>query len=77
MMIEKPVRSIVKAISWRITGTLDTMVVSYIVTRELTIALSIGMIEVFTKLLIYYMHERIWNKIHFGRVKAKTPDYQI
>ena len=76
-MIEKPVRSIVKAISWRVTGTLDTMFVSYIVTRKLSIAFSIGMIEVFTKLIIYYVHERVWNKIKFGRIEPKAPEYQI
>ena len=75
-MIEKPYRSFVKAVSWRATGTLDTMVVSYIVTGEAKLAVSIGAIEFFTKICLYYFHERVWNKIPFGRVKTKE-DYTI
>ena len=55
-MIEKPARSLVKAISWRVTGTLDTIFVSWFITRSFTLALSIGGVEVFTKLIIYYLH---------------------
>ena len=76
-MIEKPARSLVKAISWRITGTLDTILVSWFVTRSFMLAISIGGVEVFTKLIIYYFHERAWNKIHFGRETPKEPEYQI
>ncbi|MDO8784790.1 MAG: DUF2061 domain-containing protein [Syntrophales bacterium] len=76
-MIEKPVRSIAKALSWRITGTLDTIIVSWVITRSFKLAISIGGVEVFTKLIIYYLHERTWNKIHFGREMSKTPEYQI
>jgi uncharacterized membrane protein len=76
-MIEKPARSLVKAISWRLTGTLDTILVSWFVTKSFTLAISIGGVEVFTKLIIYYLHERAWNKIHFGRETTKVPEYQI
>ena len=69
-------RSIVKAISWRVTGTLDTMVVSFIVTGSPTAALTIGVLELVTKTLLYYYHERVWNKIKYGRVK-KEAEYQI
>lgn len=74
-MRDKPIRSILKTISWRLTGTLDTIVISYIITRELSWALSIGFIEVFSKLILYYFHERMWERINVGR--AKPPDYQI
>lgn len=56
-------KSLVKSISWRVLGTLDTIVISWILTGELTLALSIGSIEVFTKLFLYYAHERFWNII--------------
>ncbi len=69
-------RSVVKAISWRATGTLDTMVVSFLVTRRLKLALSIGFVELFTKIALYYLHERVWDKIRFGRTKA-VDDYEI
>lgn len=54
-------KSLVKAISWRIIGTLDTIVISWILTGTLTVALSIGSIELFTKFFLYYAHERLWN----------------
>ena len=76
-MVEKPYRSVVKAISWRITGTLDTILVSFLISRRLTVAFSIGFVELFTKIGLYYLHERIWNKIKFGRETPTPIDYQI
>lgn len=55
--------SFLKGISWRIVGTVDTMIISYIVTGELTLAISIGMIEVFTKIVLFYFHDRLWERI--------------
>ena len=76
MVVEAHYRSIIKAISWRITGTLDTVFWAFIITGKLEWALSIGAIELFTKILLYYLHERIWNKIKIG--KKEVPDnYQI
>lgn len=76
-MIEKHYRSITKAVSWRVTGTLDTIIISFIVTGEIKLAVSIGFIELFTKLILYYFHERMWNRISFGRIKPLPGDYQI
>lgn len=76
-MKDKHYRSIVKAISWRTLGTIDTMIVSFFVTGNLVMAVSIGSIEVVTKIVIYYLHERVWEKIDFGRVKVVENDYQI
>ncbi len=56
-------KSLVKSISWRVLGTLDTIVISWILTGKLAVALSIGSIEIFTKLFLYYAHERLWNVI--------------
>jgi uncharacterized membrane protein len=75
-MMEHRYRSIVKAISWRVTGTMDTFIVSYLVTQKFTIALSISGVEVFTKMILYYFHERLWNRLKFGR-KEVEPDYNI
>lgn len=74
-MQEKAYRSVVKTISWRVLGTLDTIVISYLITGSLVMAASIGSIEVITKMILYYFHERAWNKSSFGKVKE--PDYQI
>jgi uncharacterized membrane protein len=60
-------RSFAKAVSWRVTGTIDTMMVSYIITGNPLMALKIGAVEVMTKILLYYFHERIWGKIQWGR----------
>lgn len=54
-------KSLAKAISWRIVGTLDTIIISWVLTGTLTLALSIGSIELFTKFFLYYAHERLWN----------------
>ncbi len=75
-MHEKAYRSVVKSISWRVLGTLDTMIISYIITGNLIMAASIGSIEVVTKMFLYYIHERSWNKISLGKVKVEN-DYQI
>ncbi|TLP39161.1 DUF2061 domain-containing protein [Arcobacter arenosus] len=74
-MAEKARRSIAKTVSWRTVGTLDTIIISYFITGNLTMAASIGSIELFTKMALYYFHERAWNKISFGKVQE--PDYQI
>ncbi|CAM3479807.1 DUF2061 domain-containing protein [Arcobacter aquimarinus] len=76
-MHEKAYRSVVKTISWRTVGTLDTMIISYFVTGNLVMAASIGTIELVTKMVLYYFHERAWNKLSFGRVKTQENDYQI
>lgn len=76
-MHEKPYRSVVKTISWRTVGTLDTIIISYFITGNLVMAASIGSIEVITKMILYYFHERAWNKLSFGRIKQAENDYQI
>ena len=60
---EKWSRTLLKTVSWRVVGTLDTMLVSYILTGELTMAFSIGSIEVASKMILYFFHERLWAKI--------------
>jgi uncharacterized membrane protein len=75
-MSEKHSRSVVKAISWRATGTVDTILISYLVTGHVKAALSIGFVELFTKIGLYYAHERVWNKISFGKEKVRK-DYEI
>jgi uncharacterized membrane protein len=60
-------RSIIKAITWRTLGTIDTIVIAYVLTGEIKTALSIGGIEVFTKMMLYFFHERVWNTIKWGK----------
>jgi adenylylsulfate kinase len=60
------VRHITKSITWRIIGTIDTMVIAWLVTGKLVLAFTIGSVEVFTKIALYYFHERAWYRINFG-----------
>ena len=59
-------RSLLKAISWRIVGTLDTMALGWIITGNPIMGLKIGALELFTKFILYYFHERIWLRFKFG-----------
>jgi uncharacterized membrane protein len=62
-------RSFTKALSWRVTGTIDTLIISLVVTGSIKLAATIGLTEVVTKSLLYYLHERAWLKIPYGRKK--------
>ncbi|MDT0645408.1 DUF2061 domain-containing protein [Zunongwangia sp. F260] len=64
---EKPMRSIAKTVSWRIVGTMDTVAISWVLTGEIKTAMAIGSVELVTKMILYFGHERIWNKINFGK----------
>ncbi|WP_339893135.1 DUF2061 domain-containing protein [uncultured Algibacter sp.] len=64
---EKPIRSVVKSLSWRTIGTLDTILISWVITGKLDLAFSIGGIELVTKMFLYFFHERLWNSIKWGK----------
>ena len=64
---EKIKRSLVKTISWRIVGTIATIIISYAITGTLALAFSIGIVELVSKLILYFFHERAWNKIKWGK----------
>jgi uncharacterized membrane protein len=55
-------RHIAKTISWRVIGTLDTMIISAIITGSWSLGLAIGGIEIVTKMILYFLHERAWYK---------------
>ena len=62
-----PARHLAKAVTWRILGTLDTILISWFFTGSLAIGAAIGGFEVITKTILYYGHERVWYKyIKFG-----------
>lgn len=66
-MSESSIRSLVKAISWRLTGTLDTFIISWVITGHAIMAGSIASVEIVTKLVLFWLHERGWNKISWGK----------
>jgi uncharacterized membrane protein len=63
---ERHRRSLVKAVTWRITGSVDTFVISFIITGRLALAGSIAGTEIFTKVALYYFHERVWAVVRWG-----------
>ena len=60
-------RSLVKTISWRVVGTITTVVISYVITGTIALAFSIGGIELVSKMVLYFFHERAWEKIKWGK----------
>jgi uncharacterized membrane protein len=64
---ETHTRSVLKAVSWRTLGTLDTFAISWFMTGRVEIAGSIAGLEVATKIAWYYLHERVWAAIPWGR----------
>ena len=65
-MSDQPVCSLAKAISWRITGTLDTFFISWLITGHALIASGIALTEIMTKVGLFWAHERVWNRIKWG-----------
>ena len=69
MFAESALRSILKAISWRVVATLTTSVLVYLFTGRTDIAVTIGLLEALTKIILYFGHERIWNRLNVGRAQ--------
>jgi uncharacterized membrane protein len=67
-------RSLVKAISWRLVGSMDTFILSWLITGKLRFAFSIAGVETITKILLYYFHERAWAIVPWGRAPAAEPE---
>ncbi|MGA0277491.1 MAG: DUF2061 domain-containing protein [Candidatus Kariarchaeum pelagius] len=59
-------RHILKTITWRIVGTIDTIILGWLISGDPTIGLSVGGAELATKMILYYIHERVWYKFDFG-----------
>lgn len=64
---DSPGRSILKAISWRVVATATTMAIIYYVSGSLDWALVGGGLDIVLKLLLYYLHERLWTNIQWGK----------
>jgi uncharacterized membrane protein len=59
-------RHLLKTITWRIVGTLDTVALGWLVSGDIAVGMTIGSLEVFTKMILYYLHERAWYRFDFG-----------
>jgi len=64
-------RHLMKTVTWRLLGTLDTVVLAWLISGNPMIGLKIGMVEVVTKMILYYLHETIWYKFDFGLEKRE------
>ncbi|WP_223548854.1 DUF2061 domain-containing protein [Aestuariivivens sp. NBU2969] len=64
---EKVKRSLVKTISWRVIGTLDTLILSWLIVGEVKTAAAIASVEFVSKMILYFFHERAWNNIKWGK----------
>jgi uncharacterized membrane protein len=73
--MESHTRSLAKAISYRILGSLCTAGIFLVLTGQLSLSLGAGALDMVVKLALYFVHERIWNHIPFGRVRP--PEYEI
>lgn len=61
-------RSLIKAITWRITGSGATFLISWLISGNLTMASSIAVVQLTLNTILYFCHERIWNKINWGKI---------
>jgi adenylylsulfate kinase len=75
MQYETRKRSILKAVSWRTLATITTAAIVFMFTGKVALALTVGFLEVFAKMALYFVHERVWQKLHFG--KREVPAFVV
>jgi uncharacterized membrane protein len=66
-MNDTPQRSLTKTISWRITGSGATFLISYLILGDIAVAGSIALLQITANTILYFVHERIWNRVQWGR----------
>jgi adenylylsulfate kinase len=66
-MKEKHARSITKAITWRVFASCITMLIVFVFTGKAALSLGIGLFEIVSKLILYYTHERMWDRVRWGK----------
>ena len=66
-MSDTPCRSLVKTVSWRLTGSGATFLISYLIAGDFAVAGTIAIIQLVSNTILYFIHERVWNKISWGR----------
>jgi len=64
-------RHFVKALSWRFIGTMDTMLLGWIISGDPMVGVKIGAVELVTKIILYYAHERAWYRLSSYGVKKR------
>ena len=69
-------RTVAKTLSWRLVATVITTAITFALTRKLEFAATVGVLDTIVKFGSYYVHERLWNNINFGRAASET-EYEI
>ena len=75
--MESRSRSLIKAISWRVTALIVTVGVVLVVTGDTDLAAAVGVADALIKIALYYLHERVWNRVGIGRGGSQTPQTKI
>lgn len=71
MFRETHARSVMKALSWRVTGTVATTALVFAFTRQLTLSLAVGGLEFVSKIVMFWGHERVWDRLRFGKEEVR------
>ena len=74
-MTDSNARSFAKAISYRVLGSTGTAMVVFFFSGNMTLSMGAGALDMLVKITLYFVHERIWNHIPYGR--TKPPEYEI
>jgi uncharacterized membrane protein len=76
--MESTTRSIAKAVSYRLLGSISTALIVFFFSGNAKVSLGVGALDVVLKMALYYVHERVWNHISYGREKQPpAPEYEI
>ena len=73
--MESNTRSIAKAVSYRVLGSLSTALIVFVFSGDMKVSAGVGVLDMVVKMALYYLHERLWNHIPFGR--QRPPEYEI
>ena len=73
-LLESRKRHIGKTITWRVVGTMDTMLLAWWISGNPLTGMKIGVAELFTKMIFYYLHERIWHRSRFGLTEKNVKE---
>lgn len=61
-------RTVAKTVSWRITGSASTFLISFLISGNFAVAGSIALVQITANTILYFIHERIWNRIKWGQL---------
>ena len=73
-MEDTKIRSMIKTLSWRVTGSSATFLIAWIIGGNLVVAGTIAMIQIVANTLLYYLHERVWNIVTWGRINTSSKE---